>query len=145
MLAWSIYTLGVNVSIRVPKRILEEMIAHARCEPSIECCGLLAGRDGAITRIFSAANVAENPATLYEIAPREIFERMREMRAEGIELLGVYHSHPNGQNQPSQRDIERAYYSEAAYFIVSPRENGNPVRAFSIREGRVEELKIVSF
>lgn len=120
------------------------MLAHARRDPSIECCGLLAGRDGAITKSFPAVNAAANPATLYEIAPKEIFERMREMRAEGIELLGIYHSHPNGQNQPSQRDIDHAYYSEAAYFILSPRENGKPVRAFSIRDDRVEELKIVA-
>ncbi len=45
---------------------------------------------------------------------------MREMRAAGLDLLGIYHSHPNGKNEPSQRDIERAYYPDAAYFVVSP-------------------------
>lgn len=119
------------------------MIAHARRDASVECCGLLAGRNGAITQIFPAANAAENPATSYEIAPREIFERMREMRAAGIEMLGIYHSHPNGKNEPSPRDIEQAYYFEAAYFIVSPRENAKcAVRAFSIRDGRVDEIEI---
>ena len=41
---------------------------------------------------------------------------MREMRAAGLELLGIYHSHPNGENEPSPRDVELAYYPEAAYF-----------------------------
>ncbi len=119
------------------------MLAHARREPDVECCGLLAGRDGAITRIFPAANAAETRATSYEIAPKEIFERMREMRAEGIEMLGIYHSHPNGENKPSPRDIAQAYYSEAAYFIISPQADaGKPVRAFSIQEGRARELEI---
>jgi proteasome lid subunit RPN8/RPN11 len=121
------------------------MIAHARREPNLECCGLLAGRDGAITRIFPAANAAANPATSYEIAPKEIFDRMREMRTDGIELLGIYHSHPNGKNEPSPRDIQQAYYSEAAYFIVSPLDGAEkPVRVFSVRDGRVEELQIVA-
>ncbi len=120
------------------------MIAHARRDASVECCGLLAGRNGAITQIFPAANAAENSATSYEIAPKEIFERMRAMRAAGMEMLGIYHSHPNGKNEPSPRDIERAYYSEAAYFIVSPGENvERPMRAFSIRDGRVEEIEIL--
>lgn len=120
------------------------MIAHARNDAALECCGLLAGSDGAIARIFPAANAAENPATSYEIAPREIFSLMRAMRAEGVEMLGIYHSHPNGRNEPSPRDIEQAYYSEAAYFIVSPREDGErAVRAFSIRDGSVEELEIL--
>jgi len=119
------------------------MIAHARRDARVECCGLLAGRDGAITRIFSAANAAENPATSYEIAPKEIFEAMRAMRAEGNEMLGIYHSHPNGKNDPSPRDIEQAHYSEAVYFIVSPREDAErAVRAFAIRDGRVDELDI---
>jgi proteasome lid subunit RPN8/RPN11 len=120
------------------------MIAHARRDLSVECCGLLAGRDGAITRVFPASNAAEKPATSYGIAPKEIFERMREMRAEGIEMLGIYHSHPNGRNEPSPRDIDQAYYSEAAYFIVSPHGDAEkPVRAFSIRGGRVTELEIL--
>ncbi len=119
------------------------MIAHARRDPKTECCGLLAGRDGAITKIFPATNAAANPATSYEISPKETFSLMREMRAEGMEMLGIYHSHPNGKNEPSPRDIDQAYYSEAAYFILSPREDAErPVRAFSIRDGRVTELEI---
>ena len=123
--------------------IIETMLAQARRDPRIECCGLLAGRERAISRIFTAANTAENPATSYEIAPKEIFERMREMRAEKMEMLGIYHSHPNGKNEPSPRDIAQAYYSEAAYFIVSPLADWQtPVRALSIRDGRVTELEI---
>jgi len=119
------------------------MLAHARREPAVECCGLLAGREGAITRILPAANAAENSATSYEIAPKEIFSLMRAMRADGIEMLGIYHSHPNGRNEPSPRDIEQAYYSEAACFIISPREDSErAVRAFAIRDGRAEELLI---
>ena len=134
----------MNSSVGIPKAIVAEMLAQARRDAAVECCGLLAGRDGAITRIFPAANAAENPATCYQIAPREIFSLMRAMRAEGVEMLGIYHSHPNGKNEPSPRDIEQAYYSEAIYFIISPREDSErAVRAFSIRDGRVEELEII--
>jgi proteasome lid subunit RPN8/RPN11 len=136
----------VKPCIRVPPDILDAMLAHARREPSLECCGLLAGRNGTISRIYPAVNAVENPATSYEIAPKEIFDRMREMRAEGIEMLGIYHSHPNGKNEPSPRDIDQAYYCEAAYFIISPLEGAeHPVRAFQIREGRVMELDIQKF
>jgi proteasome lid subunit RPN8/RPN11 len=94
-------------------------------------------------RIFPATNVAANPATSYEIAPEELFRLTREIRAASLELLGIYHSHPNGKNEPSPRDIERAHYPDAAYFIVSPLPDApQPVRAFSIRDGRVTELEI---
>jgi [CysO sulfur-carrier protein]-S-L-cysteine hydrolase len=119
------------------------MRAHAHENPAEECCGLLAGRDGVITRAFQAANVSASSATSYEIAPREIFDRIRETRASGLELLGIYHSHPSSPNEPSRRDVAQAYYPDAAYFILSPLPDApRPVRAFSIRDGRVEELAI---
>ena len=96
-----------------------------------------------IARIFRATNVAGNLATTYEIAPQELFSLVREIRAAGLELMGIYHSHPNGKNEPSPRDIELAYYPDTAYIIVSPRADAaQPVRAFSIRDGRATELDI---
>jgi len=104
---------------------------------------MLAGRDGVITRALGASNAARNPATEYEIAPKELFQLTREIRAAGLELLGIYHSHPNGQNEPSPRDIEQAYYPDVAYFIVSPQQDAEkPLRAFSIINGQVSELEI---
>src|SRR6266478_2602528 len=128
---------------RVRAGIVEEMLRHARSEPGVECCGLLAGVGGVISRIFPAKNALASP-TAYEVAPQELFQLFRRMREEGLEHLGIYHSHPASENVPSPRDIELAAYPNEAYFIISllpaaPR----PVRAFSIRDGRVEELEIV--
>jgi proteasome lid subunit RPN8/RPN11 len=120
-----------------------ELLARARRKPGQECCGLLAGRDGAITRVFAATNAASNPSTSYEIAPKDLFRLMREIRGASLTLMGIYHSHPNGENEPSPRDIERAYYPDAAYFVLSPHENATrPVRAFLIRDGRAVEVEI---
>jgi proteasome lid subunit RPN8/RPN11 len=130
-------------SVRVRAEILKEMLLHARREPEIECCGLLAGRDGVITAIFPATN-ALSSATAYEIAPRELFQLFRSLRAEGLTHLGHYHSHLSSENVPSPRDIEQAGYPDHVYFIVSPRADApQPVRAFSIRDGAVRELEII--
>ena len=119
------------------------MQAHAQENPAEERCGLLAGGDGVISRALPATNAAPHPATSYEIAPHEIFDSIRVMRAAGLELLGIYHSHPATPNEPSPRDIAQAYYPDAAYFILSPpHDSPQPVRAFSIRDGRVAELEI---
>jgi proteasome lid subunit RPN8/RPN11 len=130
--------------VQVRAEILKEMLLHARREPEIECCGLLAGHDGVITTIFPATN-ALSSATEYEIAPRELFEMFRTLRAEGLAHLGHYHSHPSTENVPSPRDVEQACYPDQAYFIVSPRADApNPVRAFSIRDGLVHELDVIA-
>ncbi|HEV2617936.1 MAG TPA: M67 family metallopeptidase [Candidatus Acidoferrales bacterium] len=130
-------------AIRIRREILSAMREEAAKMPAQECCGLLAGRDGVISAIFPAGNAHATPATAYEIAPQELFRMVKEIRAKQLELLGIYHSHPRGENRPSPRDIASAFYSEAAYFIASPLADAvQPVRAFSIREGRVAELKI---
>jgi proteasome lid subunit RPN8/RPN11 len=130
-------------TVRIQRGVSSELRNHAQRQPRLECCGLLAGQDGVITHVFPAVNVANDPSKNYEIAPSEIFRMMREFRAAGLEFLGIYHSHPNSENQPSARDIELAYYSEEVYLIVSPRPDAaKPVRAFSIRDGRATELKI---
>jgi proteasome lid subunit RPN8/RPN11 len=129
--------------IRVRAGIAEEMLRHARSEPRTECCGLLAGLGGVITKIFPAKNALASP-TAYEIAPQELFPLFRRMREEGLDHLGQYHSHPASENVPSPRDIELAGYPNEAYFIISLLPGApHPVRAFSIRDGRVEELEII--
>ena len=130
-------------SIRVQKKILEAMLAHARVDESRECCGLLAGKKETISKIFSGGNVAAQPATTYEIAPSELFDFMKQMRAAQLDFLGIYHSHPTTENEPSPTDVARAYYPNVAYFILSPRAGAvKPVRAFTIANGAVTELKI---
>ncbi len=108
-----------------------------------ECCGLLAGRDGIITHIFPATNAHSKPATAYEIAPQELFRVMKELREEKLQLQGIYHSHPRGDNFPSATDVERAFYPDTPYFILSSLPDApQPVRAFLIRDGEVNELGI---
>src|SRR5579863_1729845 len=130
-------------SVRVRVGILNEMLAHARSEPEIECCGLLAGRDGVITAIFPSTNALAS-ATAYEIAPPELFELFRTLRVKGLTHVGQYHSHLSSDNFPSPTDIEQAGYPDHAYFIVSLLPDApNPVRAFSIRDGVVVEVEVV--
>ena len=134
----------MSAAVRIRASILEEMLRHARSEPGLECCGLLAGTCGVISEILPARNALES-TTAYEIAPPELFTLFRRMHEEGLEHLGIYHSHPVGENVPSPTDIERAFYPDAAYFLISPRpEARRPLRAFSIREGNAVELEIVT-
>ena len=130
-----------KISIR--REIVDRLMALVREKAREESCGLLAGSNGAITHEFAARNAADHPETAYEIPPEELFRLMREMRAAGLDFLGIYHSHPQGENYPSPRDLESAYYPNVAYFIVSPRKDAaQTIRAFAIRDGRATELAV---
>jgi proteasome lid subunit RPN8/RPN11 len=123
--------------------VSSSILENARSSPAVECCGLLAGSNEIITHEFPAQNAANNPATTYDVAVTDLVRLMREIRAANLEFLGIYHSHPNSPNEPSPTDIELAAYPDAAYFILSARPNApNPIRAFSIRDGVVNELQI---
>jgi proteasome lid subunit RPN8/RPN11 len=128
--------------IRVRREVLNRLLDEAHREPTLECCGLLAGRDGTIERVLPAPNVLASPSA-YELAPGDLFQLMREIRAAELEMMGIYHSHPTGDNYPSPRDIERAYYPDAVYFIVSSGQKARrPVRAFAICDGSVRERSV---
>jgi [CysO sulfur-carrier protein]-S-L-cysteine hydrolase len=110
--------------------------------PEVECCGLLAGR-GEVISVILPARESTQSASAYEVSPGELFSLFRRMRDEHLEHLGIYHSHPRGENSPSASDVALAYYPDAAYFILSPQEGApRPVRAFRIADGRWSELTI---
>lgn len=128
--------------VRIEHGIFERLLAEARANPSVECCGFLAGRGAIISAILPATNALQSPKR-YEIAPQELFELFRNIRSVGLEHLGIYHSHPNGENVPSPLDIERAFYPETAYLIISMRPAAShPIRAFRIVEAQVRELSL---
>jgi proteasome lid subunit RPN8/RPN11 len=127
---------------RITRNALREMMEAASADVTRECCGLLAGRDGSFTTIFPAQNALAS-ATAYEIAPQELFAAFREIRAQNLVFLGIYHSHPQTENIPSPTDIGRAYYPDAIHFIISPKSDApKPIRAFRISDDNFTELSI---
>ena len=128
--------------VRIERAIFDQLLAEACANPNIECCGLLAGRDAVISAILPAKNTLQSPKA-YEIAPQELFDLFRRIRSGGLEHLGIYHSHPNGENDPSPLDIERSFYPDTAYLIISMGPAvSRPIRAFRIVEGQARELSL---
>ena len=131
--------------VRSRRKVLGQLLEHARRQPHRECCGILAGQCGVVTRAFPARNVAADPVWNYVIAPKELVRLTGECRQRRLEFLGIYHSHPHwlDTNEPSPKDIELACHPEAIHFIVTPRPYATtPVRAYSIQNGNVTELEI---
>ena len=119
----------------------EQVIEHAKtCHPQ-EGCGLLVGSQLA-TRFIPMDN-ARASSTDYEMEPAQLIAVLRDLRTSGEALLAIYHSHPFGPAKPSESDIERAYYPEAAHLIVSLVEPERPrTAAFRIIDGKVYEIEI---
>lgn len=125
-----------------------EMVRHARALAPIEDCGLLGGTvaDGVKTveKVYYLTNT-DHSEEHFSLDPKEQFAAVKEMRANGWQLLGNWHSHLASPSRPSEEDKRLAFDSKASYFILSLH-GGEPVlNSFHVsREKKVteEDLRI---
>lgn len=125
-----------------------EMVRHARVLAPIEDCGLLGGTvaDGVKTveKVYYLTNT-DHSEEHFSLDPKEQFAAVKEMRANGWQMLGNWHSHPASPSRPSEEDKRLAFDSKASYFILSLH-GGEPVlNSFHVsREKKVtkEDLRI---
>src|SRR5947199_6901112 len=128
--------------MRMSKQLLDEIIDHARAEAPIECCGMVASRDGAAVRVYRATNASASPLR-YEIDGAQQYRIQMEIEDAGLDLGAIYHSHTRTEPYPSQTDINLAFYPEAVYVIVGLAGDQPDVRGYEIRDGLVQEAELV--
>ena len=129
--------------LRIERRHADEMIAHAIQEAPNECCGILAGKDGAVSHLYRITNTLKSP-TRYLMNPQEQLEAMLDSERHGWELLAFYHSHIHSPAYPSRTDVRMAVESgwlDVYYVLVTLESRSKPpIRAFHISDtGEVEE------
>lgn len=129
-------------TLTLSPELLERIIALCLEGLPNEACGLVAGRGDEVLGIYPLSNTASS-AERYALDPLEQLGAYHAIDDAGLEPIGVYHSHPATPARPSATDIAEAYDATAAYVIVSLAERKPSVRAFSIREGGVSELRLV--
>jgi len=132
--------------VQVSRALVDEMVHHARVGVPYEVCGIVAGENSRLTRVYPARNVAGNPAVTYQMDPQEQLRIFKEIDERGWELAGIYHSHPASPAYPSPTDMRLAFYPDAVYFIISLMQSARPqVRAFRLDQSRMttDELEVV--
>ncbi len=128
--------------IRLSRSFYNGIIDHARQEAPRECCGLLGGRDYEVECAYRITNT-EPGVTRYLMDAEEQFRAFRDLDERGLELVGIYHSHPATQAYPSQTDTSLAFYPDSVYLICSLQVPEQPVvRAFRILDGEIQEIPI---
>ena len=95
------------------------MLAEADRAHPCECCGILLGEGAAITAIVPAANVHASPESHFEIDPQALVDAHRNARSGGPQVLGYYHSHPNGLARPSATDEAMATGQRLIWAIIA--------------------------
>jgi proteasome lid subunit RPN8/RPN11 len=116
------------------------MRRHVSRLAPLEACGLLAGKDNRVEMTLGIRN-EERSAVRYRMEPRAQWRAFQRIEAGGLDLLGIYHSHPNGPDRPSQTDIAENMYPVAQ--IIWVRLDGKwRVRGFRIEGGKADEISL---
>jgi proteasome lid subunit RPN8/RPN11 len=127
--------------VQISQALLDEIVAHARAEAPNECCGMIAAQDGVAVAVHRARNAAASPLR-YEMDGMEQYKIQTAIEDGGYELGAIYHSHTRSDPEPSQTDINLAFYPDALYVIVGVKSDEPDVRAWRIIDGAVSEAAL---
>ena len=130
--------------LKIPNEIYDSIIAHAQEGFPLEVCGILGGREGIVSAIYRMTNTDQSNEH-FMMEPKEQFAVVKELRAKGLEMLAIYHSHPETPARPSAEDIRLALTPNVSYAIVSLVDREKPVlKSFRIEAGTVipEEIQL---
>ena len=100
--------MELSMELAVTSGALATLRKEAQLAAPNEACGLLLGQGGVIESAQLCANVAPNPARHFEIDPVALIAAHKAEREGGAQLIGYWHSHPNGLAEPSATDREKA-------------------------------------
>ena len=130
--------------VRISRNFLDEMVAHAKADLPNECCGILAGQDGTVTKAFRMSNVEASPFR-FSMDPGELVKVDTEAGDNGWDLIAIYPSHTGSAAYPSDTDVRIAggtaeLWPDVRYLLVSLLDMETPsVRVFQIVGGEITE------
>jgi len=134
--------------IEISDEFVLEMIEHSRLENPNECCGILAGTGGKVTKLYRIQNSTPSPYR-YVMDPNDQLKAMKDADERSLDLMAFYHSHTHSPAYPSDTDVRMATESgwvDFCYVLVSLEDSSKPdVRFFDVSaDGNVneEEVKI---
>jgi proteasome lid subunit RPN8/RPN11 len=128
--------------LEIPRTIFRQMVEQAETEAPIEACGILAGDNGRIEKLYKMTNV-DNSSEHFMMEPKEQFAVAKDIRARGLKMLAIYHSHPTAPARPSDEDIRLSLMPDVTYVIVSLKEPSPPViKGFLIKDGAITKVPI---
>lgn len=121
----------------------DAMIAICLRALPFEGCGLLLGTpDGVVRDVVASPNVAES-AKVYEIDPKVLLRTFRRADDEGVEVIGVFHSHTHSEAYPSPTDVRQAPDPSWHYVLISLRDPDTVVRSYLVVNGEVTEEELL--
>ena len=119
---------------------MQTMQRHVADEAPLEACGLLAGKQDSVGAVLKVRNAEQSPVR-FRMDAQEQYNAFEWMDANGLELLGIFHSHPSGPETVSPTDIAEAAY-DVVHVIWSCTNQIWKARGFWIENEQVAEVSL---
>jgi proteasome lid subunit RPN8/RPN11 len=141
-------------SVRLPARLADAIVAHARGEAPAEACGVIIGSGepgaGGLPLRYEPCRNELASAVRFRIHPEDVYRLVLAADAAGEAFWGIVHSHVRTHAVPSATDVEAAaWWPSALHLLVSLDEGeADPVtgapslRAWRIVEGEAVEVPL---
>lgn len=105
--------------MKISHSLLQQIHSHLEAGYPNEACGVMLGKAGIVTEVVAAGNERTDSArNRYLIDPLAYMKIERDADKRGLQVLGIYHSHPDVAARPSQFDLDHAL-PVFSYLIVS--------------------------
>jgi len=118
--------------------VIQDAIAAVLPE---EGCGLLLGKGETVEMVIAVENELHSQVT-FRMNPQAQLDALILAEDMGLEITGIFHSHPSGPDHPSETDIARFFYPGSAVIILSPSGKGWQCKAFIIEAGSYREIPV---
>jgi [CysO sulfur-carrier protein]-S-L-cysteine hydrolase len=124
--------------------VYAQMVGHCYDGLPLEACGLLAGPKGSdsATVCYPTRNAARS-SRVYEVHGLDYRDADDDAEANGLEILGVFHSHTHTDPYPSPTDVASALFPQWHYVLVSLRDEAPMTRSYRIVDGKIAEEPVV--
>jgi proteasome lid subunit RPN8/RPN11 len=113
--------------VKIPRAQVDALVEHALAGYPLEVCGVFLGHGASVRRAVAATNrETEQPRVRYQIAPEDLLRIQRDAEADGLDVVGYYHSHPDHPARPSETDrrIAAGGLSDGVFHVVIGVERG---------------------
>jgi len=130
----------MQASLILQKEHFDEMVRIVSAQSPLEACGLLVGRAGRVESVLPVTNAEQSPAR-FRMDPIEQLRAFERIESHGLELVGIFHSHPAGPGTVSPTDIAEAAYA-VVHIILSQSDEEWQARGFWIEAGQAVEIPL---
>ncbi|NTU56830.1 MAG: M67 family metallopeptidase [Anaerolineales bacterium] len=130
----------MKTQLALTRTQVQEIIEHADIHAPLESCGLLAGKNDRVEKVLFVQNQAQSPVR-FVMEPYEQLRAFEWIESNGLDLLGIFHSHPAGPETASPTDIAEAAYA-VVHVICSGKDGNWKLRGFWIGNGEAVETAL---